>query len=225
MAVRTRIEPIDRDTRAIIAADLSPEAQSQALAAFANEQLAEAQQMNTAALGYLPAHTTYVDGAEGRPVADVKPDGSVVFVFDLVDDALTWIGEQLVKHSPVLRGTYAASHVLLADGVEVTPGEPIPAAEVYVFINSQPYARKIEKGLSQQAPHGVYEAVAVLAAQRFGNVVRIGFTWRSLVGGAVSAWAATTKMEPRRPYLKRSRKAFQDWLTRQPAIIIRTGGR
>ncbi|GLK86685.1 hypothetical protein [Ancylobacter defluvii] len=225
MAVRARIEPIDRDIQAIIDTELSPAAQSRALAVFAAKQLADAQKTNTAALGYLPQHKTFVDGTEGRPLADVKPDGRVVFVFDLVDDALTWIGEQLVKHSPVLTGEYAASHTLLADGVEVSPGEPLPAAQEYIYLSSVPYARKIERGLSRQAPEGVYEAVAVLAAQRFGNVASIRFSYRSMLlpyiaGSANRAERAAMRAQPARIAAMAMERA-----TRQPAIIVRTGGR
>ena len=48
-------------------------------------------------------------------------------------------------------------------------------ADEYVFINTVPYARKIERGSSSQAPDGVYQAVAMLARDRFGNVARITY--------------------------------------------------
>ena len=54
------------------------------------------------------------------------------------------------------------------------------AAEEYVFINTQPYARKIEgtggRRMAPQAPDGVYQAVATLAQRRFGNIARITFS-------------------------------------------------
>jgi hypothetical protein len=70
-------------------------------------------------------------------------------------------------------------------------------ASRYEFVSTVPYARKIERGLSPQAPDGVYQVVAVLAQKRFGNVARIRFSYRALPGVE----------------------------GRQPAIIIQIGGR
>ncbi|GAB4071760.1 hypothetical protein KHC28_00400 [Ancylobacter sonchi] len=225
MAVRTRIEPIDRQIMLAIRDGEGPEERSKALADFARQNLAEAQEVNRQATGHVPTHDTFVDGVEGAALEQVKPDGVIVFEFHLLGDVFEWIAAQLLEHSPMKTGRYSESHLFFADGVEVLPGETPPDAAEYVFINSQPYARKIERGQSPQQPDGVYEAVAALAQSRFGNVARVLFGWRSLPSGAIGDWAATTKMEAPRPYLKRSPKAFQDWLTRQPAIIIKTGAR
>jgi hypothetical protein len=59
-------------------------------------------------------------------------------------------------------GLYKRSHVLIADGVAVDDGKIPPLAKTSdVRFNIQPYARKIERGLSPQRPDGVYQAVAV----------------------------------------------------------------
>ena len=60
-----------------------------------------------------------------------------------------------------------------------------------MFLNTQPYARKIEGDLSRepsskQAPEGVYEAVATLAQRRFGNVAMIRFSYRTPIDGAIA---------------------------------------
>lgn len=225
MAVRTRIEPIDRQIAVAIRAGETPEERSFALAAIARNSLAEAQEINRRATGHVPTHDTFVDGVEGRSLESVKPDGVIVFEFHLLGDLFEWIAAQLVKHSPVFKGNYQASHLFFADGVEVPAGTAAPDASEYVFINAQPYARKIERGQSPQAPEGVYQAVAALASAKYGNVARIRFGRRSLPSGAVGDWASKTKMQPRRPSLKRSPGAFKDWLTRQPAIIVSIGGR
>ncbi|MGQ4273399.1 hypothetical protein [Terrihabitans sp. B22-R8] len=182
MALRTRIDPIARDIELLIAADLSPEAQSRALAAFAREQLADAQTTNEKALGRVPPHVTFVDGQQGGDVDRVRPNGSVVFEFSLLEELFEWIADQLVLHAPQLTGRFADSFLFLADGTEVPTGAPAPEAGEYVFINTQPYARKIERGLSDQAPDGVMEAVATLASKRFGNLARIRFSFRALRG-------------------------------------------
>ena len=86
-------------------------------------------------------------------------------------------------HSPVLTGRFAKSHELFADGVDTENPNIAPPAEEYVFLNTQPYARKIERGRSPQAPDGVYQAVATLAQRRFGNIARITFSYREVRGG------------------------------------------
>jgi hypothetical protein len=223
VSVRTRIEPLDRDVQAIIDEDLSPRGRSLALAAFAREELAKAQAQNRSALARTPAHETFVDGRAGAVIDTVKPDGTVVFEFELIEEVLTFVAELLVTHSPVREGVYAASHVLLADGIEVLEGERAPVAREYIFLNAQPYARKIERGLSPQAPDGVYEGVAAIAAARFGNVARIRFGYRSIRGGALSEWAARTTLQSHSPSRNMAGSKRTDWLTRQPAIVIATG--
>lgn len=187
MALATRVQPIVRDLELLQKADLGPKAQSAMLAAFAAEAIEEAKQQNKQVLGVVPPYDVYVDGREGAPLASVKPDGVIRAEFELVNEALAWIYEQLQIHSPVLTGRYASSHELFADGVDVgNPNAAPPAAEVYTFMNTQEYARKIERGASPQAPDGVYQAVATLAARRFGNIAKIRFTYASIAGNVKS---------------------------------------
>lgn len=178
-AIRTRLDPIDRDIAALIDADLLPEAQSRALAAFAREALEEGQAQNAHVLGRIPPHDTHVDGAATDNLDQVRPDGRILFEFRLLDDVLVWISEQLVRRSPVKTGRFAASFALFADGVEVDIVSPPAAAQEFVFLNLQPYARKVERGQSPQAPDGIFEGIASVAQRRFGNTARIGFGWRS----------------------------------------------
>ena len=200
MKVSTRIEPIARDIALLIGDDLSAEAQSRMLAEFAEDEIAEAERTNLLALGGQVDKEVFVDGRKGAALASVRPDGVIVAEFDLVHDVVEWIGQQLVLTSPRLSGDYAKSHVLFADGVENKVGGSVPPASEYIFVNTQPYARKIEAGLSSQAPDGVYQSVAVVAARRFGNVARVRFTYRSITAGS-----GKTSAE------------------RQPAILVRVG--
>jgi hypothetical protein len=206
MAVRTKVEPIHRDIRLLLN-DLSAESQSAAIASFAREQLADAQDINKRALGSLPTHETFVNGQRSSNIDAVKPSGSVVYEFDLFSSVFGFIDLLLIRNSPVGTppkdrhpGLYRRSHILLADGVEVDQRAALPDAREFVYLNTQPYARKIEKGLSQQAPDGVYQVVAHLAARRFGNIAKITFGYRRLAGGV--------------------RGGKED---RQPAIIITVG--
>lgn len=219
MAVRTKIDPIDRDVSLIISDLLSPEAQSKVLAQAAADQRDEALAINTRALGHAPAYDTFVDGRKGADLSTIKPNGVAVFEFELLDDVFGWIDLQLITHSPVKSGRYRKSHVFMADGVEVDPqSAKIPEAREYVYVSTVPYARKIERGLSPQAPEGVYQAVAVLAAKRFGNIARIKFGFRTPLFGAVDQWARTTSLTRRGRRMTTNQRA--EWLRRQPAIII-----
>lgn len=232
--VSTRIQPIDRDLRAIVDQELSPKAQSAALAQYAREQLVEAQAQNRSALGAVPVHETFVDGRASERLDDVKPDGTIVFVFELLDEVLDWIGEMLVTQSPVLTGRYANSHMLFAGGVDAT-GRGVVNAEEFTFANTMPYARKIERGLSPQAPDGVYEAVAAMAAGRFGNIATIFFTYRAVFGmnvvngdlaassgrwrrGGIGSRAATGAFE-----MTLAPGAHNKADVRFPAIVVRIG--
>lgn len=215
MAVKMRLDVVAEDIRVLLRDAVSPEARSRRLAEEARRALRRGQDVNRAALGRVPPHDTYVDAKPEAPLDSVRPDGRIEFEFRLLEDVFRWVGEQLVIHSPVLTGRFQRSHVFLADGVEVEPGAPVPAAVEYVFVNTQPYARKIERGLSQQAPDGVYEVVAELASRRFGNIARIRFGYRAPLFGDIDDWARTTRMQTER------RRDREEWLRRQPAIIIR----
>lgn len=204
MSVRTRVEPIDRDI-ALMLQEGSPKANAAAFAEFAREQISEAKETNRSILGRAPRSKTFVDGREGAALESVKPDGVIVTEFELVNDVLRWVADQLEMHSPVGSGRdphpglYKKSHTLFADGQEVSVGAVLPAAEEFVFINLVPYARKIELGSSSQAPDGVYQAVAILAQRRFGNIARISFGYRTAISGSFVGGRLGNKSENRNP--------------------------
>jgi len=199
MALQTRIQPLGREFELFLAEDLGPKARSAALAAFAAETIEEAKQQNKQVLGVVPPYDVFVDGHEGAPLTSVKPDGVIRVEFELVNEALAWINTQLQMHSPVLSGRYAKSHELFADGIDTENPNVAPPAEEYVFLNIQPYARKIERGLSPQAPDGVYQAVATLAQRRFGNVAKITFSYRTAISGDIIGGRAGDRSELRNP--------------------------
>lgn len=217
MVARIRTKVDDRDIVAFVKEGLSPQAEAQARGAIARGILAEAQEQNRKAIGVVPHHETFVDGRRDAPLESVNPDGIIVFEFNLLLDIFAWVGEQLVLHSPVLSGRYRNSHLFLADGVPIDPGGAVPPAEEYVFVNSTVYARKIERGDSDQAPDGVYEGVAALAAERFGNMARVRFTYRSLL----SPYVALGGRKGGKTASPEKRAAHnRETASRQPAIII-----
>lgn len=204
MGLSIKVEPITRDVALIIDQDLSPAAQSRAFAAAAQGFLDEADDIDRRILGRLPPSHTFVDGREGAALDTVRPDGVIVREYELIDDVLLFIAEELRAVSPVLTGQYRASHTLYADGVEVSDAEQIPQAQEYVFLSGVPYARKIEGTInhppeSKQAPDGVYEITAAKANARFGNVARVYFTWRAPYQGALLSGHKANKSDGRVP--------------------------
>jgi hypothetical protein len=184
------IDPIDLDIQALIAEELSPKAQSAALAAFAREQLSDAETVNAQALGFVPAHQTLVDGASGVPEDRVRPDGEIVYAFDLHADAVSWIVTALRQFAPVLSGLFRESFELFVDGVLADlEQDEVPEGRQYVFMSPLPYAGKIEgenrAPESGQAPDGVFEAVAALASLRFPGI-DIGFAYIAPPAGSGS---------------------------------------
>ncbi len=201
MAVTARISgAIDKDISILVSEATSPAERSRIFAQFAREQIAEASQTNTRILGRVPRSTTYVDGREGAALETVKPDGIIFTEFEIIDNTLKYIADQLEAHSPVLTGRYQKSHTLIADGVEVDPHGVIPSADEYVFINTQPYARKIERGFSSQSPEGVYQVVAALAQRRISNnVAKIIYSFRTVIGGRIIGGKAGDRSAQRNP--------------------------
>jgi hypothetical protein len=223
MAVRTRIEPIDRDIEVLLDGLASPEERSRTLAQFAREALADGQEINTRVLGTTPPHDTIVDRVPGASIDGVRPDGLIVFEFKLLDDVLVWISEQLVRKAPVRTGKFTASFALFADDVQVDIVDPPAGAKEYIFLNTQPYSRKIERGQSPQAPDGIFEAIAILANRRFGNTASVGFTFRSPILKYVPG-APTRKARARRRNGAASHVFVAQRVERQtrtPAITVR----
>lgn len=228
MGATTRIKPLDRSFELALRDDLSAKGRSRQLAEFAREEIAKAREENRQALGAEPASTVFVDGREGAPLESVQPDGTITARFELLDETLGWIRDQLLKAAPVRTGRFRKSFVLLADDVEIGMDGPFVDAREYTFTNTQPYARRIEgdgrrQPTSRQARSGVFEVVAGLANQRFGNVAKITFGWqplRDLAGSSLETWANKTGSRQRKHQGAGHR---HDWLRRQPSIIVRTG--
>jgi hypothetical protein len=177
-----RIDPIDLDIQAIFDEELTPAARSRVLAQAGREELARAEAINARALGAKPDHTTAVDGVVGASEDRVRPDGTILYEFRLQRGLLSWIAAELAAFAPVLSGRFAHSFLFFVDGVLATLDEEIPEGREFVFMSAAPYAGKIEgehrAPESDQAPHGVFEAVAALAQLAFPRA-DIGFSYRS----------------------------------------------
>lgn len=198
------IDPLDLDFEVLVRENFSPAARSMAIAEFAREQLLEAQGINEQALGYVPAHKTLVDGQLGIDEDQVRPDGMIVYEFNLLPEIFAWISDQLRAHAPVRSGRFRDSFEFYADGNLVDPASNVPPAKEYVFLSSVPYARKIEGDASRppesrQAPHGVFQAVAALADQRFNNQALIRFSFRTPLDGHLLTGKAGDRSDHRTP--------------------------
>ena len=107
----------------------------------------------------------------------IRTGGTIVFEFELFGELFAFVDAMLVLNSPYRTGRYARSHVFLAGGVRADPLREPAAAPEYVFVNTQPYARRIE------ARRGVYEMVADMARRRYGRLANIRLTSRNAPGG------------------------------------------
>lgn len=198
MPVTARVQPVSRDFQLLLDDLKSPQAKSLAFAEFARAELNDAKAINRAALGYDPPLDIYVDGTKGAPLESVR--NVVVGDFKLIDVLIMYIHSQLEMHSPVKTGKYKQSHMLLIDGREFKPiTSPIPFADEYVFVNIVPYARKIERGSSSQAPDGVYQVVAHLAQQQFRNIGSVTFSYRTVLEGVIVGGKIGDRSEQRNP--------------------------
>lgn len=222
MAARpARLDPLVRQLEVWRDEAASPRARSAALASAAKAEIARAHAINRSAMGGEPHFEVFVDGRRSAPIDAVAPGGTVFAEWSFLSPALLFIRESLQKASPVRTGRYRESHLLIVDGEEVAIDGDLPDVfEEAHFINAQPYARKIERGLSNQAPEGVFQVVAALAHRRFGNLVRVSYAWRGLFGSsALDRWAASTTLQKEgRRTMGNAERA--DWLRRQPTIIV-----
>ncbi|MCS3690950.1 hypothetical protein [Bradyrhizobium elkanii] len=192
MAVKTRITSYERSFQLILDRNLSPEARSKRVAAFAQQEIDAADAQNRTAIGNAVPKTVTVDGRQGAPLESVNPDhGTIIAEWRLIGDVLLWIYSTLLARSPVVSGDYQRGHTLYADGAKVDPVQPPMLAGEYVYSNIVPYSRKIEIGKTEsgrdfviQVPNRIYERTADDASKRFGNIAKIRFTYRDAASGA-----------------------------------------
>jgi hypothetical protein len=207
LMIDSSVELIDRNIIVALTQELSPAGQSAALAAFAQEQLDSATEADAKVLGDVPDHETFV-GSATDDLSRVRPDGVIVFDFDILTLVVRWIEDQLITHSPVRTGRYQQSHRVFVDGAEVDVAGTIAGdVKEIVFAPLVSYARRIEAGWSKQTPDGVYQVIAAMARQQFHGSIDISFGYREIAG--VEETAPERQARPHAP---------RD--LRQPAIII-----
>jgi hypothetical protein len=187
--ITAKVDPIGRDLSAALADWFGPAARADILTEAARDVLAGTDAKNTAALGEVPAHETFVDGIRTEAIDGVRADGVIVRTYDVMPMVLAQIAELLWTHSPVRTGRYEHSHHLFADGRDLGAlgeGGQLPAlpagVKEFMFASVVFYAEPIERGVSRRAPDGVYQVVAAMVQQDSGDVAKISFGYREADG-------------------------------------------
>jgi len=148
--------------------------------------------------------TRIVDGQIGAREESVRADGVITYLYPRLDAVVQYAMEVLFELSPVLSGLYRNSHTLFVGGTAVPNLKNWSPDDEVVITNTVPYARKIELGvMTMRAPGSarVYAQAAKKVRSRFGNVAKIGFTYRGIIGGGVSSTRAGNKSDLRYPAL------------------------
>lgn len=207
MRVQTRIKAVRQANDLVLSQALSAEAQARTVAQYHRSKLVEADAENQGALGRVPEREDFVNGMRSDNFEMVRPGRSIVSRYNLMTEVFAWIAVMLEQNSPKLTGEFSKSHLFFADDVEADPINPPPAKQ-YVFLSPLPYARKLERGASKQAPDGVFEVTAAMAERKFSSFARhIRFGFRSPLVPRVTRGGG-------REAVKLERE------TRAPAIII-----
>ena len=118
-----------------------------------------------------PAYTTFVDGREGAREEEVKPDGAILYRFNLLGEAVTFALDFARRQSPVRSGAFRDAWIVAVDGRRWTGlVRDIPVAAQVTIVNTQPYARKIDTGSIQTIGYALVEATRQAVMRKFPNV-------------------------------------------------------
>ncbi len=182
--ITTRVETVRFDVPALLAREAA-----QIVADEARDAFAEAEAIN-ARTGLAIEFWTSIDGVRSTALDRVRTDVVIHRSYDLMPLVLTMIGHMLWQHSPVKTGRYQQSHWLMVDGdavAFVSDGDFVPklpeGAAEFGFVPTVRYARALEYGHSKQAPDGVYQVVAAIAAETFSGLASVAFGWSENTSG------------------------------------------
>jgi hypothetical protein len=229
MGVSFRVDPIDRQVKTLLA---GLNEQRKAMAAqFAREEIARAEAINKAATGGEVKYTVSVDGRVGAPLESVNTrGGSIVAEFNLGTDVLRWIADKLKARSPSRSGRYIAAQVMFADGREASPYGRVPPADEYVFLDTAPYAPKIEMGKTRSGRSftlsasnaRVYDRTAKEARSKFRDIADIQYSFRQLAGHHAKAYRRVKAYTDRHGRGRKGREAAT--VVGAPAIVVKMKG-
>ena len=118
-------------------------------------------------------------------------------------------------------GLYRDSHMVFIDGHNVDNVDGWKPGQQIAISNPVPYSRIIELGNGKmRAPLYVYWQAEVEVSNRYGNSINSYFTYMPVRFGSVQAYAGSLAGQAAGKRRGGSKKALQDWLVRQPCIII-----
>ncbi|KQS84127.1 MULTISPECIES: hypothetical protein [unclassified Rhizobium] len=138
-----------------------------------------------------------VDGQIGAPEEAVKHDGRIVYQYSRIQEVVDFAIATLIDKSPELSGAYKNAHRLYLNGHPVADLSGYQSGDDVMITNTLPYARKIEVGAMKMRVSGtskVYQQARRIVMGRFGNMVKVEFTFRAVIGGQAvnQAEAAST---------------------------------
>ena len=146
----------------------------------------------------------FVDGRKGAPEEAVKPTGTILYTYPRLEVVAQFAMETLFDLSPVRSGKYRLSHTLFLNGSAVPNLRDFKSGDEATISNPVPYSRKIEVGKMKMRVPGtsmIYSKAAKIVRARYGNIAKIGFTYRGLMGGAIISGRAGNKSDLRYPVL------------------------
>lgn len=127
----------------------------------------------------------FVDGKQGAPEEAVKANGTILYTYPRLEVVAQFALETLFDLSPVLSGEYRKSHTLFLNGTAVPNLRDYKSGDEVAISNPVPYARKIEIGkMTMRVPgtERVYAQAEKIIRRQYGNIARIRFTYRGLMG-------------------------------------------
>ena len=195
----------------------------------ARQALAQEQRRGFPKTGYLKL----VDNKENVPEENVKLYGKIIYLapVQLLNIAIeAW--EEVINRSPVGKGAaadrtgrYWQNNAIIFNNKVLTSIDELErelnrdtprdfTKDQILIINTQPYAAKIEKGHSVQAPKGVFKGVANLMRRKYGKQAFISFRWQR--------WQTAYKITRKGKYRRTQAKSRGGTLG-FPSIRIRPG--
>lgn len=106
-----------------------------------------------------PLYTTFVDGREGAAEETARPDGAILYQFDVIGIAAAFALEFARGRSPAQSGEYRRSWFIAVNGRPYAGAiAAIPGDAVVMVTNRAPYHRKIDTGGQRGIGRNIVEA-------------------------------------------------------------------
>lgn len=135
------------------------------------------------------SYVTIVDGVRGADESSVRPDGYILYEFNLLGLAAAFAFSFAQAHSPVGKaggaGTYRNSWIVLVDGrLWRNPLDTIPSGSTVAITNHTPYHRKIDTGAQRTIGFKVTEDIRQAVMKKFPTLKAERQFW-NLPGGYI----------------------------------------